>query len=156
VGGCGGTRITVSGDELSQEVVWNDTNGGATGGGISTVFPKPSWQDPVVSGTMRGVPDVAGDASPQSGYVVRVDGQQFVIGGTSAVAPLWAGLTALINQKRGAPVGFINPQLYSLIGTPALQDITDGNNNGFTAGPGWDACTGVGRPVGTKLAAALA
>ena len=154
--GCGGTRITVSGDELSQEVVWNDTNGGATGGGISTVFPKPSWQDPVVSGTMRGVPDVAGDASPQSGYQVRVDGQQFVIGGTSAVAPLWAGLTALITQKRGAPVGFINPQLYSLIGTPALQDITDGNNNGFTAGPGWDACTGVGRPVGTKLAAALA
>ena len=98
-------------------MVWNDPNGGATGGGISTVFPKPSWQDPVVTGTMRGVPDVAGDASPQSGYVVRVDGQQFVIGGTSAVAPLWAGLTALINQKRGAPVGFISPQLYSLIGT---------------------------------------
>jgi len=153
--GCGGTKITVSGTELTAEVVWNDQGGGATGGGISTVFPKPSWQGSAVSGTMRGVPDVSGDASPQSGYVVRVDGQQFVIGGTSAVAPLWAGLTALINQKRGAAVGFINPQLYSLLGTPALQDITDGNNNGFTAGPGWDACTGVGRPVGTKLLAAL-
>jgi kumamolisin len=68
---------------------------------------------------------------------------------------LWAGLTALINQKRGAAVGFINPQLYSLLGTAALQDITAGNNNGFAAGPGWDACTGVGRPVGTKLLAAL-
>jgi kumamolisin len=99
---------------------------------------------------------VAGDASPASGYVVRVDGQQLVIGGTSAVAPLWSGLTALLNQKLGRPLGFANPVLYGLAASSgAFQDITSGDNNGFTAGPGWDACTGLGRPNGTGLATVL-
>src|ERR1700686_468314 len=96
--GCGGTNITVASNAITQEVVWNDPGGGSTGGGFSALFPVPAWQASVGLDGKRGVPDVAGDASPLSGYVVRVDGQQSVIGGTSAVAPLWAGLTALINQ----------------------------------------------------------
>jgi len=154
--GCGGTHITVgSNNQISQEVVWNDPGGGATGGGYSSLFPTPSWQTSVQGGK-RGVPDVAGDASPTSGYVVRVDGQQMVIGGTSAVAPLWAGLTALLNQRLGTPLGFANPRLYALGATSgAFVDITQGNNNGFNAGPGWDPCTGLGRPDGAKLLAAL-
>jgi kumamolisin len=154
--GCGGTHITVNGSAISDEVVWNDPGGGATGGGFSTLFPRPAWQPAVAGQNARGVPDVAGVASPLSGYAVRVDGQDTVIGGTSAVAPLWAGLTALLNQKLGKPIGFGNPVLYGLgAASGAFYDITTGNNNGFNAGPGWDACTGLGRPDGTKLLAAL-
>lgn len=153
--GCGGTRITVAGGRVTQEVVWNDDGHGATGGGYGTVFPRPDWQSTTVPDQGRGVPDVAGNASPVSGYVVRVDGRSAVIGGTSAVAPLWAGLTALINQKRGTAVGFIAPRLHSLIGTPALRDVTDGNNDGFPAGAGWDPCTGAGSPDGEALAGAF-
>jgi kumamolisin len=154
--GCGGTHITASGNSISSEVVWNDPGDGATGGGFSTLFPRPSWQPAVQGQNGRGVPDVAGDASPLSGYQVRVDGQNTVIGGTSAVAPLWAGLTALLNQKLGKPLGFANPVLYGLgAASGAFVDITSGNNNGFNAGPGWDACTGLGRPDGSKLAAAI-
>jgi kumamolisin len=155
--GCGGTRITVSGTQIVEEVVWNDPGGGATGGGFSTLFPRPTWQAASAGQKRRGVPDVCGDASPQSGYAVRVDGQDVVIGGTSAVAPLWSGLTALLNQKLGKPLGFANPLLYGLSpGSGAFVDISSGNNNGYTAGPGWDACTGLGRPDGARLAAALA
>ncbi len=144
---CGGTKLTGSGTKISSEVVWNDgTQGGATGGGVSNDFPLPDWQakagvpKPSNSSGGRGVPDVAGDAAPETGYNILVDGQQEVVGGTSAVAPLWAGLIALINQQRGTPAGFINPALY---GAPtAFHDITSGNNGAFKAGPGWDACTG--------------
>lgn len=154
--GCGGTHITVTGSSISSEVVWNDPGGGATGGGFSTLFPRPTWQPAFPGQTGRGVPDVAGDASPQSGYAVRVDGQDSTIGGTSAVAPLWAGLTALLNQKLGRPLGFSNATLYGQApSTGAFVDITSGNNNGFDAGPGWDPCTGLGRPDGSKLLAAL-
>ena len=102
---------------------------------------------------MRGVPDVSGDADPETGYDVRIDGTDTVIGGTSAVAPLWAGLIARINAAKGSPVGFINPQLYGA--RSSLNDITSGNNGAFQAGPGWDACTGLGSPNGAKLAALL-
>ena len=102
---------------------------------------------------MRGVPDVSGDADPETGYAVRIDGTNTVIGGTSAVAPLWAGLIARINATNGSPVGFINPTLYA---TPAaLRDITQGNNGDFAAGPGWDACTGLGSPNGGQIATLL-
>jgi kumamolisin len=144
-------------------VVWNDgTQGGATGGGVSTAFAVPTWQKGLSSTntkgvktalTGRGVPDVAGDASPDSGYDVLIDGSQTVVGGTSAVAPLWAALIARINAANSAPVGFVNPKLYA---TPsALRDITQGNNGGFEASAGWDACTGLGSPNGQKVAAAL-
>ena len=160
--GCGGTRLTASGQTISAEVVWNaNAISSATGGGVSGFFALPAYQanahvPPATGAGGRGVPDVAGDADPASGYQVRVDGQSLVIGGTSAVAPLWAGLIALMNQKLGHPVGFLNPLLYgSLAGRGLFNDIVSGNNGSFSAGPGWDACTGWGSPIGSKLLHAL-
>ena len=160
---CGGTRLTLSGSAIASEVVWNDLpQGGATGGGISSIFPVPTWQSSVEVQTSsnpphrrgRGVPDVSGDADPQTGYGVRVDGAAMVFGGTSAVAPLWAALLTQINEQRGKPVGFINPLLYqSLSGD--LRDITQGNNGAYQASVGWDPCTGLGSPNATKLLAAF-
>ena len=160
---CGGTKLTGSGSTISSEVVWNEqaSGEGATGGGVSNVFPLPSWQanakvpPPSVSAGGRGVPDVAGDADPVTGYQIRVDGKSMVIGGTSAVAPLWAGLIALNNQQNGKSAGFIQPQIYAAKGASAFNDIVSGNNGAFSAGPGWDACTGLGSPIGAKLIALL-
>lgn len=163
--GCGGTKLVGSGTSIKNETVWNENPvSSATGGGVSDFFPVPVYQ--AATGIPasanpgghkgRGVPDVAGDADPATGYVVRVDGQEFVIGGTSAVAPLWAGLVALMNQKLGHPVGFLNPLLYgSLIGTGSFRDITSGNNGAYSSKPGWDTCTGWGTPIGAKLLHAL-
>jgi kumamolisin len=158
--GCGGTRVTASGNSISSEVVWNDgPSGGATGGGVSRTFALPSWQagahvpPPSGAGGGRGVPDVAGDADPATGYRVRVDGTETVIGGTSAVAPLWSALVALINQRKGHPVGYINPRLYG--NSRPLNDITSGSNGAFQASLGWDPCTGLGSPDGAKLQSAL-
>jgi len=161
--GCGGTTLIGSGSTITSEVVWNElaNNEGATGGGVSNVFPLPSWQAnsnvpaPSVSGGGRGVPDVAGDADPVTGYQVRVDGQSLVIGGTSAVAPLWAGLIALNNQQNGKSAGFIQPQIYAAKASSAFNDIVSGNNGAFSAGAGWDACTGLGSPIGVNLIALL-
>jgi kumamolisin len=158
--GCGGTKLMASGTAISSETVWNESPDSATGGGVSGTFPRPAYQNkvplPAPANKGRGVPDVAGDADPATGYRVRVDGQDFVIGGTSAVAPLWAGLIALFNQKIGTPVGFLNPLIYgSLAGKGTFHDVTNGNNGSFTAGPGWDACTGWGSPVGTGLLRSL-
>lgn len=164
---CGGTSLQADDDTIDSETVWNDLpNGGATGGGVSSFFPLPAWQQNLsataTSGVsqklkFRGVPDVAGNADPQTGYNVRVDGSNVVIGGTSAVAPLWAALIARINELRAAqslaPIGFINPILYENDG--ALNDIEKGNNGGFAASEGWDACTGLGSPDGQILAAQL-
>jgi kumamolisin len=99
---------------------------------------------------------VAGDADPATGYQVRVDGQNYVIGGTSAVAPLWAGLIALFNQKLKTPVGYLNPLLYSSLSSKGgFRDVISGNNGAFAARKGWDACTGWGSPIGIRLLAAL-
>lgn len=152
---CGGTTLESSGNSITSETVWNDgSSGGATGGGYSTVFAVPSFQTSIVTGqTGRGVPDVSGDADPDTGYNILVDGQQGVVGGTSAVAPLWAGLIALLNQKLNTRLGFINPSLYALTEpNNGFNDITQGNNGSYSAGPGWDACTGLGSPIGTTLA----
>ena len=159
---CGGTRLTASGQTFTEQV-WNDgASGGAGGGGVSVAFEAPSWQSGLKSTrkggqvsplAKRGVPDVAGDADPQSGYEIRVDGQTAVIGGTSAVAPLWAGLIAIVNGASGKRAGLINPALY---GAPtALRDVTAGDNGDFEAVAGWDACTGLGSPNGSAVAAAL-
>ncbi len=163
---CGGTRLTAAGTKISSEVVWNAGPNSATGGGISSHFPVPAYQQSLAlpkptkgkaAKPGRGLPDVAGDADPASGYEVRVDGQDLVIGGTSAVAPLWAGLVALFNQKLGKPVGFLNPLLYgSLAGKGLLHDIVAGTNGAYAARAGWDACTGWGSPNGSALLAALA
>jgi kumamolisin len=161
--GCGGTHLSGTGSTITSETVWNST-GGASGGGVSSSFPPPSWQSganvPVSvsgGGTGRGVPDVAGDADPSTGFQVTVDGSSLVIGGTSAVAPLWAGLLALIGQRNGSRLGFLNQTLYTTpAGAAAFHDITSGSNAlsgapGYSAGPGWDACTGLGSPDGTAL-----
>lgn len=159
---CGGTSLKAKGTTIVSEVVWNDGDptSGAGGGGVSTVFALPSWQRGLATtdaeGTssplaMRGVPDVSADADPQTGYDVQVDGSAAVFGGTSAVAPLWAGLIARINAAAGHPAGFVNPSLYAQ--PTALHDITQGNNGGFAAARGWDACTGLGSPDGAKVAA---
>lgn len=159
--GCGGTKLALSGNSIGSEVAWNELalNEGATGGGVSEVFAVPSFQGsakiPAAPNGFRGrgVPDVAGDADPASGYEVLVDGQSTVIGGTSAVAPLWAGLLARINQVIGKPAGYLNPLLYAA--SASFRDITSGSNGGYSAAPGWDPCTGLGSPNGAALLAAL-
>jgi kumamolisin len=156
---CGGTSLHAEGTAIATETVWNDgANGGATGGGVSDVFALPTWQKgvgvPVAKESGgRGVPDVAGNADPETGYQVLVDGTRAVYGGTSAVAPLWAALVARLAQSLGSPLGLLQPKLYPLHAT--LHDITSGNNGSYQAKKGWDACTGLGTPNGTALLAAL-
>jgi kumamolisin len=164
--GCGGTAITVEGSAITGERVWNDGTSG-TGGGVSDLFPLPDFQKsanvpPGLNAGFvgRGVPDVAGDAAPGTGYIIIIGGRQSVVGGTSAVAPLWAGLTALINSKASRPVGFLLPFLYA--NPHCLRPVTQGDNKptnsnlGYAAGPGWSACTGLGVPDGAALMKALA
>lgn len=197
---CGGTyTANVIGTSFTQGT-WSDPDG-ATGGGLSVCFvPPPAWQAKanlpasVVAGNPRGrgVPDVAGNASPFSGYDLVLYGTQAInlpttskpkptvglVGGTSAVAPLYAALIALINADLREPVGYLNPTLYAIAETPGQKvfvDINDGANNafnfsapqpppkpplkgtapGYTSGPGWDACTGWGAVDGTQLLNAL-
>lgn len=157
---CGGTRLQLSGSTIAAETVWNDgASGGATGGGVSDAFPVPVWQQKagvpgrVGGGSGRGVPDVAGDADPQTGYRVLVDGSSMVIGGTSAVAPLWAALIARLAQATGRRFGAIQPVLYGFgsSGVSAFHDITSGSNGAYSAASGWDPCTGLGSPDGDGL-----
>ena len=163
---CGGTQLigNLSTNTITSEVVWNElaNNEGAGGGGVSDVFPLPSWQAnvgvPTIAGgtsTGRGVPDVAGNADPVTGYLVVVDGKQQPIGGTSAVAPLWAGLIARLAQATGKKFGLLQPLIYGGVTAGAaaqgFNDITQGNNGAYSAGPGWDATTGLGSPNGQAL-----
>lgn len=166
---CGGTRLEAdpATGTITSETVWNDGPNSATGGGYSDTFPVPAWQrglpaharrrkpapKPAHRRHGRGVPDVSGVADPQTGYKVRVDGKDMVIGGTSAVAPLWAALVALFAQSTGRPFGQIQPLLYSR--TAGFHDVTTGNNGTYRAAAGWDPCTGLGSPDGTALLAAI-
>jgi len=154
--GCGGTLIATEGNAIVSEVVWSDTgNGEGTGGGLSTLYPVPDFQQAAHNGAGRGVPDVAGNAAQPSGYLIQVGGASKVIGGTSAVAPLWAGLAALINERATLPIGFFLADLYAA--PDLLRPITEGDNKpkgtsvGYAAGPGWSACTGLGVPNGLEL-----
>ena len=159
---CGGTRLVAKGSTIQSETVWNESGLGATGGGVSEFFPLPSYQvvarvPPSVSTGYigRGVPDIAGDADPATGYELIVDGRSVVYGGTSAVAPLWSALVARLNQRLGKPLGFLNPKLYQIAGVQPFHDITSGNNGAYAARAGWDPCTGLGTPDGAQLLAAL-
>jgi kumamolisin len=171
---CGGTTLLAQGGSIVGEATWNNgprsQNGGASGGGVSDVFPLPAWQSIAnvppslrTGNRGRGVPDVAADADPNTGYRIRVRGQNTVAGGTSAVAPLWAGLVALLNQALGRPVGYINPLLYTQIAPLGgiFNDVVVGSNDttgsygGYPAGVGWDAATGWGSVNGTQLLRAL-
>jgi subtilase family serine protease len=166
---CGGTTIEgVSGSSFTQ-ATWNDN--GATGGGISYAFGLPSWQNGMgvpasANGDGRqgrGIPDVAGNADPSSGYTLVLNGApDGPIGGTSAVAPLYVGLVALLNAKLSEPLGYVNPDLYSLSGKNVFREIADGQSNatggapGYTSVPGWNACTGLGSIDGNALLAVIA
>jgi kumamolisin len=170
---------------ISSEVVWNETaaNEGAGGGGVSDVFAVPSFQanagvppraarsatatgsasaaasaggtGAAASAGGRGVPDVAGNADPVTGYQIFSGGQAQVVGGTSAVAPLWAALVSRLAEATGQRFGLIQTLLYAGVapGTAVdgFHDITSGNNGAYTAGSGWDACSGLGSPDGTAL-----
>jgi kumamolisin len=174
---CGGTRLITNGTTIVSESVWNQNQAdiqqdsfGSGGGGVSGAFPLPAYQisskvpkAPKPKGFKgRGVPDVTGDGDPDTGYNILVDGQPVQEGGTSAVAPLWAALIAILNQKLKGRLGFVNPQLYALpAAAGAFNDITVGSNRvtyknhknvGYDAGPGWDAASGLGSPNGSKLA----
>jgi kumamolisin len=169
--GCGGTTLYLDGGQPA-EVAWNDGDGWATGGGVSDVYDPPPWQDVMLPASLsatgrpgRGVPDVAGNADNASGYVIFADGGWQTVGGTSAVAPLYAGLMALVNQGLGHPAGPLLPTLYAIppgAATPVFRDSTVGNNSvpdsqfgpaisGYQAAPGWDACTGLGSIDGAAL-----
>jgi kumamolisin len=158
---CGGTHLEADGDAIS-EAVWNNHNGYATGGGVSAVYDLPSWQrrarvprSAERGGSGRGIPDVAGNADPETGYLVggRVT---HPFGGTSAVAPLWAGLVACLNQGLGMRVGYLTPLLYERVPSSVFNDVSRGGNGAYRARRGaWDACTGHGTPRGSALLAAL-
>ncbi len=171
----GGTTLTTTGPGGSyvSETVWNYGDGTGSGGGICPAYAIPVWQQGISmannqgSTSLRNIPDVALTAD---NIHVRANGANYNVGGTSAAAPLWAGLTALMNQlaaTNGQPtVGFINPAIYALgkssNAATALHDITTGNNQSFAsptlfqAVPGYDLCTGFGTPVGSGLLYALA
>ncbi|MFD9893463.1 protease pro-enzyme activation domain-containing protein [Amycolatopsis sp. NPDC059027] len=159
---CGGTRLEAGPDgKITSETVWNEPSGGATGGGVSDAFPVPPFQASAGiparagGGTGRGVPDVAGNADPATGYQILVDGKRSVVGGTSAVAPLWAALICRLAQAANRGFGLIHTRLYQGVqaGKPqqGFRDITSGGNGAYSAGPGWDACTGLGTPDATAL-----
>jgi kumamolisin len=154
--GCGGTTKT-----LTSETVWNDnpgeTDGEGTGGGYSTVFPAQSFQigaPPAPASTKYGkgrmVPDVCANADPDTGYNIFVDGSATVVGGTSAVAPLYAGLFAALGKK----LGWVTPTLWK--NQKAFNDITVGSNGFYSAAIGPDACSGIGSPIATSIAALFA
>jgi kumamolisin len=163
---CGGTSLQADPQSgtITSETAWNDGGqGGAGGGGVSDVFDLPAWQASAgvpagpAGNSGRGVPDVAGNADPDTGYQIRIDGQPAVIGGTSAVAPLWAALACRLAQATGRSFGLIQQVLYAGVapGQPAagFRDVASGNNGAYQAGPGWDACTGLGSPDGPALLA---
>jgi kumamolisin len=163
--GCGGTQLIITPGGFPWETVWNNGPGSATGGGVSSFFPLPAWQQhagvpPSANPghhVGRGIPDVSGVADPETGVViVTLDGQHLaVIGGTSATAPLWAALIARLNQALGKPLGFLNPTLYGHLAHGVLRDVVYGNNGAYGARHGWDACTGLGSPDGLNLLVAL-
>lgn len=147
--GCGGTRKA-----RDRETVWNDRPGDpmgeGTGGGFSRLFPVQGWQAGAPNGPGRLVPDVAAEADPETGYEVVVGGERRVVGGTSAVAPLYAGLFAAFGRK----LGLVAPTMWA--NHLAFADITVGDNGYYRARPGPDACTGLGAPVGDRIAALFA
>lgn len=173
---CGGTHLTAAGKAVAAETAWNDGNGWATGGGVSDFFSVPAWQqgaqipksvNPPGQHEGRGVPDVAGNADNETGYQIYCGGEEIVVGGTSAVAPLWAGITARLNQGSGRKLGFLNTVLYTPAARSSLREVTNGDNAipaiggqpatpGYDAAQGWNACTGLGTPVGAALRALFA
>jgi subtilase family serine protease len=173
----GGTSLqTDQYGNYASEKVWNDGPGSASGGGYSHYFPSPDYQkglpsiSPSTSG-YRALPDISYDADPNTGVPVYMSfmgpsGSYFIIGGTSAGSPQWAGMIADASQEARQPLGFINAKLYqlgrfTLFANYAFHDITVGNNSqgsitGYDATPGWDSVSGWGTPDATILLDLLA
>jgi kumamolisin len=151
---CGGTQLLVNADgSWAAEQVWNDgQNGGATGGGISKAFAVPAYQKNLKNLPGRGVPDVAGVASPMTGWRVWVNGQPQIIGGTSAVAPMMAAFKVLLTSALGKKIGLLQPLFYA--NPAAFRGVLNGTNGAYNAGPGWNPCCGVGTPRGTRIVTA--
>lgn len=168
--GCDPTKNPAPGTYQS-EVAWNEFNSDSTGGGFSVLYPKPLYQLVAFHGNKgRGVPDVAYNAAIYHGVLVYWDGSWYLFGGTSCGSPQWAGIVAIADQKARRSLGFINWALYLFNLAPnkytnPFHDITKGNNSvvetdsggnpvavqGFNAGPGWDATTGLGSPYADRL-----
>jgi kumamolisin len=146
---CGGTTLP----RVGKEIAWQKGKN-ASGGGFSDYFDPPSFQSGIVFVDHRGIPDVSANADLDTGYNVRINGADTVRGGTSAAAPLWAGLIALVNEKLGKRVGFANDRFYRNRAT-AFNDIAQGGNGRWTAVNGWDPVTGLGSPIGGKIVDAL-
>jgi len=160
----GGTTLrfpqSLNGQSSPPEVAWSvgATGSYGTGGGYSSVFSRPSWQTaPGLSGGgMRAIPDISaladtGSGDTDMGPLFVQGGAAYIGSGTSLSSPIWAGLCALINQSRAnagsGPVGYLNPQLYALAGSNGVTDITSGSNGAYSAGSGYDLCTGLGTPL---------
>jgi kumamolisin len=159
---CGGSMVRAVHGKDVRESAWNCVlHGirGATGGGVSQRFRQPQWQKkhgvPLAPNGYkgRGVPDVAGPADPRRGCKIIAGGRCCPSAGTSAVAPLWAALVACLNSRLGERCGYITPLLYQLSrnGAGCMREITQGNNGFYQAGPGWNACTGLGSPKVERL-----
>lgn len=153
---CGGSSVA---QDLSKETAWYEVISGfpmSGGGGYSQFFDLPDWQKSVITGqTGRGFPDVVAKADIMTGYDVVVGGLDIPMGGTSAAAPLWAGLVVLLNEELKQPVGYLTALLYSSGFAAALRAITQSGGGPCTPTPGWNPCTGLGAPIGTALLAAL-
>jgi kumamolisin len=164
---CGGTAVNLAADRarIDQEQVWNERMSG-TGGGISDVYSVPDYQTAISlplsvndGGRRRGVPDLAAAAAADPGYKIQFRGNAVTMGGTSAVAPLFAGFLALINERRGSPVGLVHAPLYQTNGL--FRSIIVGDNRpfgsklGYDARGSWSACTGLGAPIGSAIVNAL-
>ena len=160
----GGTTLLGS-SSSALETAWN-----GSGGGFSKFFAEPDYQKQLPQSVQsrlkgqRGLPDVAANADPATAMAIYFEGEWQQIGGTSAATPTWAAIIAIADQMAGHPLGFINPALYKIAtsGRAAqdFRDITSGNNSfvqgsvnvqGYEAGPGWDAVTGIGAPIASEL-----
>jgi kumamolisin len=155
--GVGGTslRLSLTG-AVTSEAGWP-----GSGGGTSRFFSRPTWQTGrgVPHGTKRLVPDVCAAADPNTGAFLIFNNHPIQIGGTSWSAPVWAGLCALMNEARGKAgkpaLGFLNPHIYPLVGTPAFRDVTSGSHGAFHCSPGYDLVTGIGAPNVKELLARI-
>ncbi|MDR3607140.1 MAG: S53 family peptidase [Oligoflexia bacterium] len=160
----GGTTFTANGDGYGSEAAWS-----GSGGGISALWASPAYQAKLTApyNTKRSYPDVAFNADPSSGQAVYAHNQGtagwIVIGGTSMAAPQWSGFLALVGESRAsvknlAPLGFLNPHIYALTDAQraaVFHDVTSGSNGLYSAGPGFDAVTGLGSMQADQLLAIL-
>lgn len=167
VTGVGGLKMILDNEgKLSSATAWNEGETSSTGGGVSKIFRLPRWQrDASVPMNLdtgkpgRGVPDISTNAAKATGFPVRVGGQELIIGGTSAGAPLYGGLLLNINSELALsgikPITPLNPWMYARANSGIFQDVTSGSNHGYEAGKGWDAVTGLGWVNGQSMLDAM-